>query len=188
MNRPRGRPARGQGVTLDAILHAALALLDGGGEQALSMRALAARLGVTPMSLYHHVADRAALLVALAERIYGGVLAGDHEDGAPLEALRALLLRYHEAVGRHPALTLSIFGEPDAFAGAVARITARVDALVSTLTPNVGLWRDILIDHSHGSGLALAAAHRDAGQCAALRARHAEALDLLLAQLGTAAG
>jgi len=186
MSRPRGRPARGQGVTLEAILDAALALLDDGGEGALSMRALAARLGVTPMSLYHHVADRAALLAALAERIYGGVLAGDREDAPPQEALRALLLRYHEAVGRHPALTLSIFGEPAAFAGAAARITARLETLVSHLTPQVGLWRDILVDHAHGSGLALAAAHKDAAQGAALQARYAEALDLLLGQLSAA--
>ena len=187
MNRPRGRPARGQGVSVDAILDAALALLDEGGETALSMRALGARLGVTPMSLYHHVADRAALLVALSGRIYGGVLDGAGAQAHPHEALRELLLRYHDAVGRHPALTLAIFGEPAAFAGTAARITERLEALVAALTPQVALWRDILVDHAHGSGLALAAAREDAAQSSALRERYAQALELLLDQLRTTA-
>ena len=69
MTRPRGRPARGQGVTRDAILDAALDLLDEDGDAGLTMRALAARLGVTPMSLYHHVTDRAGLLRALSDRL-----------------------------------------------------------------------------------------------------------------------
>ena len=183
MNRPRGRPARGQGVTVDAILVAALSLLDEDGEQALSMRALAARIKVTPMSLYHHVADRAALLVALSGKIYGGVLEDETDDESPQEALRALLLRYHEAVGRHPALTLAIFGEPAAFAGTTVRITQRLEALLSTLTPQLRPWRDILVDHAHGSGLALAAARDDAVHADTLRGQYAEALDLLLAAL-----
>lgn len=183
MNRPRGRPARGQGVTVDAILDAAISLLDEEGEQALSMRALAARLGVTPMSLYHHVADRAALLVALSGKIYGGVLDGECDDAPPQQAVRALLLRYHEAVGRHPALTLAIFGEPAAFAGTTVRITERLEALLSTLTPQLRQWRDILVDHTHGSGLALAAARHDAKRADTLRDQYAEALDLLLAAL-----
>ncbi|MCD2516672.1 TetR family transcriptional regulator [Massilia sp. G4R7] len=182
MNRPRGRPARGQGLTAEAILDAALALLDEGGEAALSMRALATRLGVTPMSLYHHVADRAALLAALSERIYGGVLDGAPDDAPAEPALRALLLRYYDAVGRHPALTLAIFAEPAAFAGATLRITAQLEALLAGLTPQFAPWRDILVDHAHGSGLALSAA-RDAAQAKDLRRRHEEALDLLLGQL-----
>lgn len=183
MSRPRGRPARGQGVTVDAILDAALSLLDEEGEQALSMRALAARIKVTPMSLYHHVADRAALLVALSGKIYGGVLEDEPVDASPQEALRVLLLRYHEAVGRHPALTLAIFGEPAAFAGTTVRITQRLEALLATLTPQLRLWRDILVDHAHGSGLALAAARDDAVHADTLRDQYAEALDLLLTAL-----
>ena len=99
MTRPRGRPARGEGVTRDAILSAALALLDEDGA-GFGMRALAARLGVTPMSLYHHVGDRAGLLRALSDQVYGGVLNGAAAaDG--IAELRALLTRYHDAVARH---------------------------------------------------------------------------------------
>jgi AcrR family transcriptional regulator len=57
-------PARSRDVRLtrDGILTAALRRIDADGVEALSMRKLAADLGVNPMSLYHHVANKAALL------------------------------------------------------------------------------------------------------------------------------
>ena len=180
MKRPRGRPTRGQGVTREAILDAAQALLDEDGDAALTMRALAARLGVTPMSLYHHLPDRAGLLQALSARIYGNVLDGAGGSEDPRAALRALLERYCDAVGSHPALTLAIFAEPAAFAGTTRHITERLTALLSALTPAALLWRDILVDHAHGGGLARGAARGDPRQAAALRGQSLAALDLLL--------
>lgn len=183
MTRPRGRPARGQGVTRNAILDAALALLDEDGDAGLTMRALAARLGVTPMSLYHHVTDRAGLLRALSDRLYGGVLDDTDAPGSPVEGIRVLLTRYHDAVAAHPQLTLAIFAEPAAFAGASRDITDRLTGLLAALTPAHLLWRDILVDHAHGSGLALIAARGDTARVGVLRAAYLEALDCLLARI-----
>ncbi|GGY60818.1 hypothetical protein GCM10007387_49290 [Pseudoduganella albidiflava] len=172
----------------DAILAAALALLEEGNGAGLTMRGLAARLGVTPMSLYHHVADRTALLVALSDMVYGEVMvppdATGSAAGPPEECraeLRALLVRYHDAVGRHPQLTLAIFAEPAAFAGVTRRITERLETLLAMLTPAHLLWRDVLVDHAHGSGLALMAARGDAQAAAAMREQYGRALDCLLA-------
>lgn len=183
MNRPRGRPARGQGVTLDAILDAALVLLEQDGGRGLSMRALAARMDLTPMSLYHHVDDRAGLLRLLADKVYGGVLAGADNPADAMTAVRELLVRYHDAVGGHPQLTLAIFAEPAALAGAAQRITERLQALLEPLSPQHLLWRDILVDHAHGSGLALGAFHAHPEQAATLREQYRRALDALLAGL-----
>jgi len=182
MTRPRGRPARGQGVPRDAILDAALALLDEDGDAGLTMRALAARLGVTPMSLYHHVTDRAGLLRALSDRLYGDVLLGVDAAGGPIDGIRMLLSRYYDAVVTHPQLTLAIFAEPAAFAGASREITERLTALLAGVTPAPLLWRDILVDHAHGSGLALIVARGDAARVDALRHAYRQALDCLLAQ------
>ncbi|MFL6630686.1 MAG: TetR/AcrR family transcriptional regulator [Massilia sp.] len=181
MTRPRGRPARGQGVTRDAILDAALALLDEDGDAGLTMRALAARLGVTPMSLYHHVTDRAGLLRALSDRLYGDVLQGSDEAGGTVEGIRMLLTRYHDAVVAHPQLTLAIFAEPAAFAGASREITDRLTALLAALTPAHIVWRDIFVDHAHGSGLAIVAVRGNAVRADALRVAYRQALDCLLA-------
>lgn len=186
MTRPRGRPARGQGVARDDILDAALALLSEDGDAGLTMRALAARLGVTPMSLYHHVRDRAGLLQALSDRVYGGVLQGVEEAADAGIALRTLLTRYYDLVVAHPRLTLAIFAEPAAFAGTSRDMTDRLDALLALLTPAHRLWRDILVDHAHGSALALIAARTDTVRVAQLRTGYLQALDCLLAQVAGA--
>ena len=181
MSLARGRPARGQGVARADILAAALALLDEGAGQGLTLRALATRLGVTPMSLYRHVGDQAGLLRALADRVYAQVLDVPQADGEERAQIRALLIRYHQAVGRYPQLTLAIFATPPAFAGVTREITACLTALLQRLTDQPLLWRDILVDHAHGSGLALAAAPAPIEEMAQ---QYALALDRLLNGLG----
>ncbi|WTW92673.1 transposase [Streptomycetaceae bacterium NBC_01309] len=64
---PRGvvRPR----LTLRDVVLAARAVLTEGGVDALTMSAVATRLGVTPMALYRHVDGRAALLAAVADSV-----------------------------------------------------------------------------------------------------------------------
>lgn len=183
MTRPRGRPARGKGVERDDILTAALTLLDEGGGQGLTMRALATRLGVTPMSLYHHVEDRTGLLRALSDRVYAEVLETTGRPADHRAEIRAILTRYHNAVGRHPQLTLAIFAEPEAFAGVSRQITDRLTSLLAQITAEHILWRDVLVDHAHGSGLALTTARGDQKQAESMREQYQHALDRLLDQL-----
>jgi len=66
--RRRGRPPRDvQPLSRDRVLRAALALLDQHGLAKLSIRRIALRLGVTPMSLYNHFANKDELFDALHE-------------------------------------------------------------------------------------------------------------------------
>ncbi len=51
----------------ERIAAAALAVADAGGIEGFTMRAVADALGVTPMALYHHVADKAALAALLVD-------------------------------------------------------------------------------------------------------------------------
>lgn len=51
------------------ILHAALDLADSGGNEAVTMRRVAANLGVKAMSLYNHVANKEALLEGVLELV-----------------------------------------------------------------------------------------------------------------------
>ena len=192
MSRPRGRPAHGKGVTLDAILSTALAMLDEGEGDGLSLRALAARLGVTPMSLYHHVGDHAGLLRALSDRVYAQALedagdaggAGDAGDAADHRAeIRGLLVRYYQAVARYPQLTLAIFATPESFEGVTRQITDRLTAFMTETVAAPILWRDLLIDHVHGSGLAAASARGDVAKTQRLQEQYELALDSLLNQL-----
>lgn len=180
MTRPRGRPVHRKGVTRDDILATALTLLDEGGGDGLTLRALATRLGVTPMSLYHHVGDHAGLLRALSDRVYAQALEGVGEPAAPREEIQSLLTRYYRAVGRHPQLTLAIFATPEAFAGVTRQITDRLATLLAGVTAEPLLWRDILVDHTHGSGLALASAQGEQMRTQTLLKQYQLALDRLV--------
>jgi AcrR family transcriptional regulator len=63
------RVTRVRRLDRERILATALALLDAEGIEHLSMRRLAAELGVEAMSLYNHVPSKAALLEGVAELI-----------------------------------------------------------------------------------------------------------------------
>lgn len=71
------RPAR---IDRSAVLAAALELADEGGLAALSMRAVAEQVGVTPMALYRHVGTKSQLLDGLVELLL-------HEQHLPDPAL-----------------------------------------------------------------------------------------------------
>jgi len=67
------------GLTKDAIVQAAFDLLDEAGMYGLTVRALAARLGVQAPALYWHVRSKQALLDEMATRLWrqiGEVMAG----------------------------------------------------------------------------------------------------------------
>ncbi|MFC7448228.1 TetR/AcrR family transcriptional regulator [Rhodococcus daqingensis] len=103
----RERPAR-RAFTRDQVVDRALEILDEGGSDALSIRSVAARLGVNPNAVYTYVASRADLEREVAERVLGqadaSLLAGPTADWrdrivAYATALRLRLLE-HPAVAR----------------------------------------------------------------------------------------
>lgn len=55
------------------IVDAAVEILDEGGLDAVSMRTVAARLGVSPVPLYSRVGNKESLLDAMANRVLAGV-------------------------------------------------------------------------------------------------------------------
>lgn len=62
------RPDRAA-VSRDRIVEVALEILEADGLDGLTMRRLAAKLGVAPTAIYWHVGDKQALLDALVERL-----------------------------------------------------------------------------------------------------------------------
>lgn len=59
-------------LTKERIAEAALAAADEHGARGFTMRAVAERLEVTPMALYHHVADKAALVALVVDAVIVG--------------------------------------------------------------------------------------------------------------------
>lgn len=60
-------------LTRERVLEAALASADAEGLEALSMRKLAEVLGVAPMALYRHVANREDLVDGLIDLVFGEI-------------------------------------------------------------------------------------------------------------------
>lgn len=82
------------------MVSAGLALIDDVGLDAFSMRALARRLEVDPMTLYWHVENRSQLLRAVAEEALASVQLPPPSLPWP-DWLRAMAHAYREAAHRH---------------------------------------------------------------------------------------
>ncbi|MDX2681154.1 TetR/AcrR family transcriptional regulator [Streptomyces sp. NY05-11A] len=59
-----------QGLSVDAVVRVAVELADSDGLEALTMRGIARRLGVTPMTLYTYVPGKAELLDLMLDAVY----------------------------------------------------------------------------------------------------------------------
>lgn len=91
-------------LTRERVLEAAVALADRDGLGALTMRRLAADLGVEAMSLYHHLPAKQALLDGVVECLLGEVTAAvAHEQaGNWRDHLRRQFLTARRVMLRHP--------------------------------------------------------------------------------------
>lgn len=103
---PDGRGAGRGRLSRERVVAAALAIADTRGTRALTMRSLAAELGVRPMSLYHHVADKEAILDAITDAVFAEIEVPP--PGTPWrQAMRTRAVSAREALARHPwAVTL----------------------------------------------------------------------------------
>lgn len=87
-------------LTRARVVRAALRLVDEQGLAALTMRALATYLEVSPMALYNHVQDKEELLDLMLDLMLGEVDCSA-TDGDWLTQLRALVCSFHQALSAH---------------------------------------------------------------------------------------
>jgi AcrR family transcriptional regulator len=87
-------------LSRDRVLTAALALVDEGGIEALSMRKLADELGVKAMSLYNHVANKDDVLDGIVDAAMEEI--AEPPPGADWKTqVRAIAISAHETLLRH---------------------------------------------------------------------------------------
>jgi AcrR family transcriptional regulator len=111
--RGRSKSTHGGGgrISRAVVVEAALRLVDRDGLDGVSMRRLAAAIGATPMALYRHVPNKAALLDALVAAVLAQLEfpAGD----LPLaERLRATVRSLRRLLTAHPWLVTLILRGP----------------------------------------------------------------------------
>ncbi|MFD4597176.1 TetR/AcrR family transcriptional regulator C-terminal domain-containing protein [Streptomyces sp. NPDC058464] len=115
------------------VLDAAVALADDGGVDALSMRRIAQALGVVPMALYKHVANKNELLDGMID-----VLVGEIDPPTPgiawKEAVRRRVLSARRMLLRHP-------WAPEVIESRMKARTTPTPALLAYLDSMVGIFR-----------------------------------------------
>jgi AcrR family transcriptional regulator len=92
-------------LSRDRVLRAAVAIADAGGIGALTIRSLAQELGVKPMSVYHHVANKDEILDGIVDLVFSEielpVAGGDWrtEMRRRADSARHVLRRHSWAIG-----------------------------------------------------------------------------------------
>jgi AcrR family transcriptional regulator len=112
MSKPAaGSPTQRAPLTRERVLRGAIAIADAGGIAALTIRALADKLGVKPMSVYYHVANKDEILDGIVDLVFSEIdlpsTAGDWrvEIRRRATSAREVLRRHSWAIGLMEART-----------------------------------------------------------------------------------
>lgn len=116
---PRPKLSEAEIATMqEAILDAAAHLLHEGGFEALTMRAIAERVGVSHMVLYNYFENREALLAALRERqrarlaLRRETALREAREGDLLAVMRRMLGHFRRMADHHPRMYRLIWVQP----------------------------------------------------------------------------
>ncbi len=157
--RAKARPAPERELNRNRVVRAAMAIADADGIEAVSMRAVAARLGVSTMALYRHVPDKDRLVLLMADMAYSE---GDYPavppDGwrARLEFGARTLWRLYQ---RHPWLAhLGPLARPLPLPNLLRHGEWIIGALSGLGLPAARILDLQILLYAHGQGLAV---HRE---------------------------
>ena len=119
----------------EAILDAAVAIADESGLAAVSMRAVAQRVGVTPMALYPHIGSKSALLDAMLGRLGSELLPAMAASATWQDQLDGLAHAARRLSLRHPWAGTLMFSRPSVAPDAVRVTDAIYQALLAAGVP-----------------------------------------------------
>lgn len=91
-------------LSQELIYRTALELIEESGVDAFSMRKLAAALGVDAMSIYHHVANKQALLMGVYQVVLEDLELPLEPELSWQDRLRELARRFYRLAHRYPTL------------------------------------------------------------------------------------
>jgi len=112
--RTRRRPGPRRTLSEQTILDAAQGLLSNGGADAVTIRGIAARVDVAPNAVYTYFPDKAAVLLALVERLLGDVNLDELADRRRpwQQRIESLALRLRTHLLSHPGSVGLLLGGP----------------------------------------------------------------------------
>ena len=164
---PMTTRAESAAATRRSLLDAAAVLLDIGGPDAVTLREVGARVGVSRSAPYRHFPDKEHLLTALANEAWKDL--GDalevllnKADLAPKQLLRGALISLIEVGRQRPHLYRLMFSTPSGDPAAAVRAAERTqDLFLDIVAKVVGARRKrqyaaLLLTSAHGiAGLEL---------------------------------
>ncbi len=104
----RRQPAANPALSREEITRVALEFGSREGFDQLSMRSLARVLGVTPMALYHHVADKQDLLAMLVDEVLAPIEVPGIEFGGWQDRLAEMRVRIADPYKQYPGIDVVI--------------------------------------------------------------------------------
>jgi len=189
------KPTYHHGDLRAACVRAAVDLLEEGGQSALSLRAVARSVGVSPAAPYRHYADREALVSAVAAvgyRELAARLAAAHPAPSTPAELARVAVAYVQFAIERPALFRIMFGEPcdrdnEERVAATAAVSAYLREIVARSFPGAqadalgtAIWALV-----HGLAFLHLDGKLDASNPAVVAGRVTAAIEALLASGGT---
>jgi AcrR family transcriptional regulator len=107
----RDRPAKAP-LSEDAVVDAALAILQSDGLEAVTMRRVAAALDTGAASLYVYVSGRDGLLQAMLDRVTAAIELETPDPSRWRAQVHSLLQRMHQALVAHPGMAALTLEDP----------------------------------------------------------------------------
>lgn len=134
---------RGAGLSREVVVRAAVQIADADGIDALSMRRLSQRLGVTPMAIYRYLPDKSGLVDVVIDESLRVVPLAD-PSGPLMDELSHCLNGLYELLRDHPGLARAVGDNP--MEGPVAaQIADRVLELLQRNGMDDGSASDLLV-------------------------------------------
>jgi AcrR family transcriptional regulator len=112
-------------------------VVDAAGPEGLTMRRLAAELGVDPMAVYHYFPGKRAILLALVADVFARIGPVDAASRWQ-DQLREWASAYRALARAHPGLALSIVGDAEAVGIAALHANEPLVAALQASGPALG--------------------------------------------------
>ncbi len=183
--RERGRRGPKPGLSVDAIVEAAVRVADTEGLEAVSMARVAKELGFTTMSLYRHVTSKDELLQLMWNASAQGAESLVLEGDGWRERLRQWALIQREMMDRHPWITQMPMAAPPLAPNSLTFVERGLETLDGTGLPDADKLRVIglLSSYTLSEGRMAHDAARAAAAAQAAAARDASATPWTFEQL-----
>jgi AcrR family transcriptional regulator len=130
--RNRGHRGPRPGLSVGAIVEAAIAIADAEGLSSVSMSRVAKELGFTPMSLYRHVASKEELLLLMWNASAHGAEQLTLTGEGWRERLKGWALIQWDMLGRHPWITQMPITAPPMAPNSLTFVERGLEALDDT--------------------------------------------------------